>query len=125
VYTFNFPAITVNVTVQPSADVVAALQALGAKMSALTDQVDAALATLATDSSNFASILATVSAARDALQAQVTALEAGQTVDQGELQKALDGMNASHAALTGITPPATPPATPPNAPPTNTPATGP
>ena len=79
-------------------------------MSQLTDQVDAALALLSTDSQNLGAVLAANQAAQAVLQGQLDVAKAGQIADEAELQKALDGLNAANAALSAQAAPAPAPA---------------
>lgn len=79
-------------------------------MSDLTDKVDAALAVLAQDESSDAAALDAARAATAVVQAQVDSLKATNTADEAELQKALDALNAAHAALAGTPVPAPVPA---------------
>lgn len=77
------------------------LRNMEAQMSALTDQVDAALAVLATDAGNEQSVIDTLNASIATLQAQLASVQSDNTADEAELQKALDGLTAAHSALTG------------------------
>jgi len=79
--------------------IIHALDRLENTVSALTDQVDVALASLAQDSTNYGAALATLSSGTAVLQGQLTAARAGQVADEAELQKALDALTAAHAAL--------------------------
>lgn len=102
-------------------------------MSELTDQVDAALAQLATDDDAISGLLAAKDAAYAIVQKALADSQAGEVADEAELQKALDALNAADAkiqALTGTstsptpTTPATPdPVTPDPTPTPTTPAT--
>ena len=63
-------------------------------MSALTDQIDAALAALQANEADEAARLAVAEGAVAGLQAQIDALTAGGAADQAELQKVLDALKA-------------------------------
>lgn len=80
-------------------DIFRVLYRLEKRMSALTDQVDQALGVLSNDSTNFGAALAAGQAAQAVIQGQLDAANAGQAADAAELQKALDALQASHAAL--------------------------
>jgi peptidoglycan hydrolase CwlO-like protein len=81
-------------------------------MSALTDQVDQALAVLSQDSTSFGAALEASKAAQAVIQGQLDAANRGEAADATELQKALDALNASHQALTAQGTPASPASVP-------------
>ena len=107
-------------------EAVMALQEMVKKMSAQTDQIDAALAILAADTTNYTAAFTTLTAAKDALQAQldtatatISADETELTLDRAELDKVKVALDASHNAFANIgnTPPVAPPVDPNVAPP--------
>ena len=86
--------------------VASTLNRLETHMSELTDQVDAALATLAKNEADaqvrFDAAAAAQVAATAVVQAQLDAANAGDAINVAELQKALDGLNAANTALAAL-----------------------
>ena len=99
------------------------LNRLEMQMSVLTDQIDTALALLAQETvdaqARFDAATAAQVAATGIIQGQLDASKAGETLDEAELQKALDGLTKANATLATlgqppvVVPPVTPPVTPP------------
>lgn len=71
-------------------------------MSALTDQVDAALAQLASDTDALDGVIQAQQAANAVLQNALTASQNNEVADEAELQKALDALNAANEKLAGL-----------------------
>ena len=69
------------------------------RMSDLTDKLDAALVMLSNESSGVEALVSANAAASEVLKGQLAAAQAGQAVDEAELQKAIDALAAVNAKL--------------------------